>query len=426
MADTPDEINLSPDGFSMPTLEVLTGRGFVTGKSGSGKSNTVSVMAEELLAAEVPLLIVDTDGEYYGLKEEYELLHVGGGDHCDLQVRPGDADRLASVALERGVPMILDISGFRDPDIGRDLVGAVVGELFAREKRAKTPFLVIVEEAHEFIPEGGGRDEVGETLIRVAKRGRKRGLGVCALSQRPASVSKDYITQCDWLVWHRLTWENDTKVVARVLGADAAADVEELADGEAVVMTDWDGVVQRVTFRRKHTFDAGATPGLDSIDRPELKSVDGDLLADLAEAVGAEEGAGTESDTGEGGDAEGATAPAPTAGDTDEPATGGGRNGAARASTGTAAADGGEHAGRVGDPAWELARFLAYLFNGLFAGLGRGVAAARGGGKRAGRWIAARLADTPRSRRRVEAVLPKVALVVLGALLGLGLAALAL
>jgi len=42
-------------------------------------------------------------------------------------------------------------------------------------------------------------------------------------------VDKDFITQCDWLVWHRLTWANDTKVVDRILGGSYSTDVETLA-----------------------------------------------------------------------------------------------------------------------------------------------------------------------------------------------------
>jgi DNA helicase HerA-like ATPase len=47
------------------------------GKSGSGKSNSASVVVEELLDDGYPVLIVDVDREYFGLKEEYELLHLG-------------------------------------------------------------------------------------------------------------------------------------------------------------------------------------------------------------------------------------------------------------------------------------------------------------------------------------------------------------
>jgi hypothetical protein len=266
----------------IPTIELLTGRGFVTGKSGGGKSNTASVVAEELLDDGHPLMIVDTDGEYYGLKERYEVLHAGADDECDVQVGTEHADKLAELALDGGVPVILDVSAYLD-DGGHDIVRATVEALFRREQEARRPFLLLVEEVHEFIPESGGLTEAGKMLVRVAKRGRKRGLGFCGISQRPANVKKDVITQCDWLCWHRLTWNNDTAVVGRVLDNQAAEAVQNLADGEAILVTDWDGTRRRVQVRRKRTFDAGSTPGLGDVDRPELKSIGEGLLGDLTE-----------------------------------------------------------------------------------------------------------------------------------------------
>lgn len=54
-------ITLDANGeLSIPILDILTGRGFITGKSGSGKSNSASVIAEELLDRGYPLMIVDT------------------------------------------------------------------------------------------------------------------------------------------------------------------------------------------------------------------------------------------------------------------------------------------------------------------------------------------------------------------------------
>lgn len=283
MPDVPEHIQVG-EGVSLPVMDVLAGRGFVTGKSGAGKSNTASVLLEELLDLGLPVLVVDTDGEYYGLKEEYELLHVGGDERCDLQFGPGHADRLADLALTEGVPIVLDLSGYLREADAREVVASVVRALFRKERDARTPFLLLVEEVHEFIPQAGSPDEAGEALVRVAKRGRKRGLGMVGLSQRPAAVDKDVITQCDWVVWHRLTWENDTRVVGSLLGPHAADQVPELDDGEALVQADWEDDTRRVRFRRKRTFDAGATPGLEDIERPELKSVDEELLADLAGA----------------------------------------------------------------------------------------------------------------------------------------------
>jgi hypothetical protein len=286
------DVGRNADGapVSLPVEEVLTGRSFLTGKSGAGKSNTVSVVIEKLLDAGYPVLIVDTDGEYYGLKEEYELLHAGADEECDIQISPEHAEKVAELALEENVPVILDVSGYLDESEASDLIRETARHLFAKEKKLKKPFLLVVEEVHEYIPEGGGLDDTGRMLIKVGKRGRKHGLGIVGISQRPADVKKDFITQANWLVWHRLTWQNDTDVVKRVVGSEYAGEVADLDDGEAFLQRDWtDGGVTRVQFDRKKTFDAGATPGLEDFERPELKSVSDGLVDDLAEITDAKE-----------------------------------------------------------------------------------------------------------------------------------------
>ena len=263
-------------------LDVAHNDNFVANGVFVHNSNTASVVAEKLLDNGFGLLIVDIDGEYYGLKEAYEILHVGGDEECDIQVTEEHSDKIASLALEQNVPIILDISSFLDEEKAESLLTEVARALFAKAKKQKQPFLLLVEECHEWIPEKGGMGEVGKMLIKIGKRGRKHGLGIVGISQRPADVKKDYITQCDWLVWHRLTWNNDTKVVGRILDSQYADAVEDLDDGEAFMMTHWAEQVRRVQFHRKQTFDAGATPGLDDFERPELKSVSEDLVSELA------------------------------------------------------------------------------------------------------------------------------------------------
>lgn len=284
VSDGPD----AGDVVTLPVVDMLTGRGFVTGKSGSGKSNSASVIAEKLLDRGYALLVVDIDGEYYGLKEKYEILHVGADDECDIQVGPEHAEKIATLALENNIPIILDVSSYLDEDEAADLLTAVARQLFAKEKKLKKPFLLLVEEVHEYIPEGGGIDECGRMLIKIGKRGRKHGLGITGISQRPADVKKDFITQCDWLCWHRLTWKNDTQVVRRVLSGEYAEAVESLDDGEAFVRADWLAEIRRVQFDRKRTFDAGATPGLEDFERPDLKPVSTDLVSELEQITESE------------------------------------------------------------------------------------------------------------------------------------------
>lgn len=284
MKDAKKYIPLSEDGPHLPVVDLLTGRGFITGKSGSGKSNTASVIVEELLDRGLACLIVDTDGEYYGLKETYEILHVGADEECDLQVGREHAEKIAELAIQENVPIILDVSGYLDAERGSGLIQDVARYLFTLEKKEKRPFLLLVEEIHEYIPETVRLDDTGKMLIRIAKRGRKRGLGLCGLSQRPADVKKDFITQADWLVWHRLTWENDTEVVRRVVGPEAAELVQDLDDGEAILVADYlEDAPIRMQVRRKYTFDAGATPDLDAFERPDLKSVSSEVVEELKE-----------------------------------------------------------------------------------------------------------------------------------------------
>jgi DNA-binding transcriptional regulator GbsR (MarR family) len=277
---TSKTIPINRSGDTIPVVELLTGRGVILGKSGSGKSNTASVITEELLNEGFPVLIVDVDGEYFGLKEKYEILHLGADEECDLQVGPEHAEKIAELSLEKNIPIILDVSGYLHEEEQKELIKEVGRHLFAKEKKLRKPFLMLIEEVHEYIPESG-LDETGQMLVKIAKRGRKHGLGLCGISQRPADVKKDFITQCDWLVWHRLTWENDTKVVRRVLGSDYDNRIQNLDDGEAFMLTDWNDEIRRVRFRRKETFDAGATPTLEGVERPELKSVNENLLSEL-------------------------------------------------------------------------------------------------------------------------------------------------
>lgn len=306
-------IQITNQDIDFPIADVLTGRLFLTGKSDSGKSNTISVVFEELLKEGYPFLVVDTEGEYYGLKESFEVLHVGADEECDLQVGPEHAEKIAELGLEQNVPIILDISGFIENETAEELVKAVLESLYHKEKKQKKPFLCFVEEGHEFVPEKGYQGkanypECSGIVTRIASRGRKRGLGIGLASQRPAKIDNDYITQCNWRGWHKLDWSNDKKVANRVLGEYVVQEdeVEELRDkledpdleaddtvkygdlistfkpGEAILEADFlETEKQKVQFKRKETFDAGATPDLEDFERPELKSVSGDLVDEL-------------------------------------------------------------------------------------------------------------------------------------------------
>jgi DNA helicase HerA-like ATPase len=61
------------EGLELAVADLIGQRIAVLGISGSGKTNTVAVLAEELLL-QLPMTIVDIEGEYFGLKEKFDLL----------------------------------------------------------------------------------------------------------------------------------------------------------------------------------------------------------------------------------------------------------------------------------------------------------------------------------------------------------------
>ena len=144
MSQNPKTITITDDGVTLPITSILTGRGFITGKSGSGKSNTASVVIEELLNNRCPLLIIDTDGEYRGLKEKFkELIHMGQSDESDVELTLDRIDRITDYALIQGVPIILDVSTFK-ADQQKSIINEVVTLLFNKEKEHRKQFLIII------------------------------------------------------------------------------------------------------------------------------------------------------------------------------------------------------------------------------------------------------------------------------------------
>ncbi|PSP68006.1 ATPase [Halobacteriales archaeon QS_1_69_70] len=270
----------------LPVADALSGRSLVAGDAGSGTSNSAGVVCEKLLDRGHGMLIVDVDGEYHGLKETYEVLHVGADAACDRRVHAAHAETIAELAVERRVPVILDVSGFLAENEACDLLAGVTKHLYAKAKTRRHPLLVVVEAVHEYLPEEAGLDECGRMLSRIGDSGRKHGLGILGVTDRPAAVRSDFRKGCDWQAWHRLTGDADVATVERVLGSDQADHVGEMADGECFLRTDPGAPVRVVQFERKRTFDAADPPAPGDVEPPAYTGVSGDFLAELDAVTG--------------------------------------------------------------------------------------------------------------------------------------------
>jgi DNA helicase HerA-like ATPase len=143
---------------------------------------------------------------------------------------------------------ILDISGL-PAEIVDVVVSLICRTLFDfavwSPRNQARPVLLVCEEAHRYAPEKetDGFAPTKRALARIAKEGRKYGIGLCLVSQRPSELSTGILSQCNTLFAMRMSNDRDYEFVKRampesahgLLGALPALRTQEaIAVGEGV------------------------------------------------------------------------------------------------------------------------------------------------------------------------------------------------
>lgn len=121
---------------------------------------------------------------------------------------------------------VLDLSGipFEVICIVVSLISRIVFDFcfyykVIKDEGREAPFLLVLEEAHNYIPQSGGAkyDTVKKSIERIAKEGRKYGLSLMIVSQRPSEISETIFSQCSNFVTMRLTNPTDQNYVKKLL-----------------------------------------------------------------------------------------------------------------------------------------------------------------------------------------------------------------
>ncbi len=167
------------------------------------------------------------------------------------------------------------------------LLGRLVFDFAVRSRpRAGHPVLLVLEEAHRFIPTRqdpvGGVSRSAAVFERIAKEGRKFGLSLLLASQRPSELSETVVAQCGTVIAHRLTHEADQNLLrhATALSSRALLDqLPSLAQQHALVTGVSTGVPVTVRVR-----DVDAPPKSDDPNFIDTW-VDADKLADLPDHI---------------------------------------------------------------------------------------------------------------------------------------------
>lgn len=131
---------------------------------------------------------------------------------------------------------IIDLSGipFEVLSLVVSLISRLVFDFCFYYKNIKTdkevPFLLVLEEAHNYIPQSQGAKyhSVKKSVERIAKEGRKYGLSLMIVSQRPSEISETIFSQCNNFVAMRLTNPTDQQYVKRLMPDSVSAITDTL------------------------------------------------------------------------------------------------------------------------------------------------------------------------------------------------------
>ncbi|MBI5000313.1 MAG: ATP-binding protein [Euryarchaeota archaeon] len=149
------------------------------------------------------------------------------------------ADRGTKISemIEKGKTTILNLRG-SPADIAELVVNRLAMALFELRKTDHIPpMMMVVEEAHNYCPQQGAT-ACSKIMRTIAAEGRKFGLGLTVITQRPAKVDKNVLSQCNTQVILKITNPNDLNAVtSSVEGLTKGMDeeIQRLPIGVALV-----------------------------------------------------------------------------------------------------------------------------------------------------------------------------------------------
>lgn len=275
--------------------------GFI-GTSGSGKSYNAGTAVELLLDEKARVVIIDPTGVWWGLRlladgktqSKFDVV-IFGGDHADLPLNEQAGALIGETAATMAESCIIDLSKLPSRSAEQRFMVAFLETIY--RKAGGEPFHLVVDEADLFAPQ---KPQAGDELLlghmeNIVRRGRVRGFIPWLISQRPAVLNKNVLSQVDGLLAFKLTASQDRDALdAWIEGQADKAQGKAIKDalptfqvGEGVVWLPGQGILERRPFPEKVTFDSSRKPKRgEKAKSRQLKPVNVDRLkAQLAEFV---------------------------------------------------------------------------------------------------------------------------------------------
>ena len=268
----------------------------ILGKKGRGKTFTAKGLVERLLQMQRRVLVLDPLSVWWGLKSGADgkspgfPIAVFGGPHADIPLHDAAGAIIGELITSSGISAVLDMGQMRKAEQAR-LVADLLDYLFTHNRE---PLWLVLEEADAFAPQQpmGELTRVLGEVDRIARRGRNFGFRLISITQRPAKLHKDVLTQLSTLVALGVTSPQDRDAIKAWVDGNADRDqakkvynsLASLPVGEGWIWAPDHDLLEHVKFPAIRTLDTSKTPkaGDTRINAPVLASAD---LAKIARQI---------------------------------------------------------------------------------------------------------------------------------------------
>ena len=251
----------------------LDARLAIVGTSGSGKTYAAKGLVERVIAGGGRACVVDPLGVWWGLGKGANgadppfPVAVFGGARADVPLDPGMGAALGRLIGSASMACVVDVSDFGSAASRRVFMTEFTTALYEANTQ---PLHLELDEADLWAPQRvppGGHALLGR-IEEIVRRGRVRGFVPWLITQRPAVLHKDVLSQADILISMKLTSSQDREAVGRWIDGQAdraegrriLAELPRLGRGEGYLWAPSDDVLARVSFPLIRSFDSSRTP----------------------------------------------------------------------------------------------------------------------------------------------------------------------
>jgi uncharacterized protein len=244
----------------------------ILGKKGRGKTFTAKGLVERLLTLGRRVLVLDPLSVWWGLKASADgkspgfPIAVFGGPKADIPISPTSGRALGQLFAGAPISAVLDMGEMRKAEQAR-LVADLLDHLFTVNRE---PLWLVLEEADAFAPQQpmGDMTRVLGEVDRIARRGRAFGFRLISITQRPAKLNKDVLTQLSTLIAMGVTSPQDRDAIKAWVDGNADRDkaravydsLAQLRVGEGWIWAPDHDLLKRVKFPPIATLDTSKTP----------------------------------------------------------------------------------------------------------------------------------------------------------------------